>query len=97
MASGLELLHYVPSKIDAKGKFFVWDQDVAFAAFAMFLTGFYFGQAMLGGLLGLCVAYYYNKAKAGLHPDYILHLSYWIGNSPKFKELPESHNRHFYG
>ncbi len=97
MASGIELQHYVPSKIDSKGKFFVLDQDVALAAFIIFLTGFYFGQAFIGGLVGIGVAYQYNKAKAGLHPDYILHLSYWIGNSPKFKELPESYNRHFYG
>ncbi len=42
MASGIELQHYVPSKIDSKGKFFVLDQDVALAAFLIFLTGFYF-------------------------------------------------------
>ncbi|MDW5334653.1 type IV conjugative transfer system protein TraL [Acinetobacter baumannii] len=47
--------------------------------------------------MGFAIAYYFNKAKAGLHPDYMLHLTYWVANSPKLKELPESNNRHFFG
>ncbi|WP_311808147.1 hypothetical protein [Acinetobacter baumannii] len=27
--------------------------------------------------MGFAIAYYFNKAKAGLHPDYMLHLTYW--------------------
>ncbi|WP_228272431.1 type IV conjugative transfer system protein TraL [Acinetobacter baumannii] len=56
-----------------------------------------FWSSLLGILCGFAIAYYFNKAKAGLHPDYMLHLTYWVANSPKLKELPESNNRHFFG
>ncbi|WP_227570930.1 type IV conjugative transfer system protein TraL [Acinetobacter baumannii] len=63
MSSGVELSHYVPTYIDAKSKFLMFDQDVALASFLIFILGFVFGHPFLGFFVGFAIAYYFNNRK----------------------------------
>ena len=89
--------HYVPTEIDTKPKFLMFDQDLMVGAFLIFIAGFAFGFPIVGLICAIMLLLSFNKVKAGLHENYMLHLFYWVGNSPKLKEVPESYNRQFFG
>lgn len=92
-----DLNYYVPTKLDDAGKFLIFDQSVAFFALVLFLIGYWINHPFIGLVVGVCVAYYFNKIKAGYHQGYVIHILYWISDSPKMKGLPSSSHRYFFG
>jgi len=95
MSENLE--HYVPTKLDDPGKFLIFDQSVAMVALMMFMIGYWVNHPFFGLGIGVGLAYWFNKIKAGYHIGFIQHLLYWILGIPKLKELPGSENRTFFG
>lgn len=90
--SGHNLSHYIPRRLDDRGKFLFWEIDV---------VGIIVGIATeyrIGGLiLGILLAATYKKLKSGRHPGIAVHLSYWFAGTPTPKSLPASHYREFNG
>ena len=92
-----DLSHYIPRRLDDKGKFLFWDLDVTLVA----LVGIIFGVAteyrLLGIVLGIVLARSYKKLKSGKHPGIAAHLIYWFAGIPVPDEVPASHLREFNG
>lgn len=91
------LSHYVPKRLDDKGKFLFVDQDVALVAAGITMLGIWLGHPFLALVVGCFFAYKYNKLKAGGHPGLTVHLLYWFTGAPKLKDLPQSDLREFNG
>ncbi|HCW4784370.1 TPA: type IV conjugative transfer system protein TraL, partial [Acinetobacter baumannii] len=51
----------------------------------------------IGLVVGVGIAYWFNKVKAGYHIGFVSHLFYWVSGTPKLSELPESGDRFFFG
>ncbi|UNW11130.1 type IV conjugative transfer system protein TraL (plasmid) [Acinetobacter indicus] len=95
--SAENLEHYVPTKLDDPSKFLIFDQSVAMLALMLFLVGYWVNHPLIGMLIGVLIAYWFNKIKAGYHVGFVHHLVYWISGTPKLKALPESGDRYFFG
>jgi conjugal transfer pilus assembly protein TraL len=97
MSNQPDLSHYIPRRLDDASKFLFWELDVA----GIGLLGMFLGVAteypIIGIILGVTLAYFYNKLKAGKHPGMAEHLLYWFTGIPEPKELPESHIRELNG
>lgn len=91
------LTNYVPTKLDDPAKFLIFDQSVALLAMVLFLAGYWVNQPFLGMVVGILMAYWYNKLKAGYHIGYVSHLTFWVAGTPKLKEIPNSSSRYFFG
>lgn len=89
--------HYIPRRLDDGGKFLFWDTEVAVTALIGMLLGIATDLPLLGLVVGLIVAYFVNKLKAGKHPGMVTHLLYWFTGFPSPKELPGSHIRELNG
>lgn len=92
-----DLSHYIPRRLDDKGKFLFWDLDVAAVALIGMLVGLASEYRILGLVGGIAMAYGYGKLKAGQHPGMAAHLFYWFTGMPEPKELPKSHLRELNG
>lgn len=92
-----DLSHYIPRRLDDKGKFLFWDLDIAGVALLGMLLGVATEYRVLGLIAGLGMAYGYSKLKAGKHPGMAAHLLYWFTGMPDPKELPKSHIRELNG
>jgi conjugal transfer pilus assembly protein TraL len=87
-----DLSHYIPRRLDDKGKFLFWE-----LALLGMLVGVATEYRVLGLIAGIAMAYGYNKLKAGQHPGMAAHLLYWFTGMPEPKELPKSHIRELNG
>ena len=92
-----DLQHYIPTKLDDPGKFLIFDQSVALLALMLFLAGYWVGHPIIGLVIGVALAYWFNKIKSGYHVGYVHHLFYWITGTPQLKDLPNSSDRYFFG
>ncbi len=95
--SGVDLSHYIPRRLDDKGKFLFWDFDVAGVALVGMLLGVAIEYPLLGAVVGIVSAAYYNKFKSGKHPGMAAHLMYWFAGMPEPNDLPPSHLREMNG
>lgn len=68
------LQHYVPTKLDDPGKFLIFDQSVAILALMLFIAGYWVNHPFIGLVLGIAIAYWFNKVKAGYHIGFVHHL-----------------------
>lgn len=91
------LQHYVPTKLDDPGKFLIFDQSVAILALMLFIAGYWVEHPFIGLVIGIGMAYWFNKVKAGYHIGFVHHLFYWIAGTPNMKDLPGSSDRNFFG
>jgi len=92
-----DLSHYIPRRLDDKGKFLFWELDVAAIALVGMLLGVAVEYRVLGVIVGVAMAFGYNKLKAGKHPGMAAHLLYWFTGIPAPKEMPKSHFRELNG
>lgn len=67
----------IPSRLDDVAKFIWWDFDVALLAMGGLVFGLVTEHLFLATGAGLAVAMLYQRAKAGKHKAYGLHLLYW--------------------
>jgi conjugal transfer pilus assembly protein TraL len=95
--SGPDLSHYIPRRLDDKGKFLFWEYDVMFVALAGICLGIATDYRVFGLVLGITLATVYNKTKSGQHPGMTAHLLYWFTGMPQPGHLPPSHFREFNG
>lgn len=91
------LSHYIPRRLDDRGKFLFWEIDVVGVAFVGILIGIVTEYRIGGLILGILLAAAYKKLKSGRHPGIAAHLSYWFAGTPTPKSLPASHYREFNG
>ena len=84
-----DLSHYIPRRLDDKGKFLFWDLDIAGVALLGMLLGVATEYRVLGLIAGLVMAYGYSKLKAGKHPGMAAHLLYWFTGMPDDWETPQ--------
>jgi conjugal transfer pilus assembly protein TraL len=92
-----DLSHYIPQRLDAPGKFLFWEYDVALIALAGVLLGLAIEKQLIGLIIGVIAAFFYNKLKAGRHPGMASHLLYWYMGTPTPKSLPPSNIRELIG
>ena len=92
-----DLSHYIPRRLDDRGKFLFWDVDVTFVALIGILLGVATEYRISGVILGVVMAHSYKKLKSGKHPGIAAHLMYWFAGMPVPDELPASHFREFNG
>jgi conjugal transfer pilus assembly protein TraL len=91
------LSHYIPRRLDDPSKFLFWELDVAAIGFVGLVMGVLSGFPILGLGLGVSLAFYYSKLKAGKHPGMLMHLLYWLTGFIRTKALPDSHLRELNG
>jgi len=89
----------IPRRIDDKAKFLWWDFDQAMLVMLFIVLGITANSLGGGVFLGLLAGYAYNKARAGKHPSFAIHLLYWYLPEwvMSFKKLPPSHQVEFTG
>lgn len=89
----------IPRRLDDKPKFLWWDMDQAMLVSMFIMLGVIAEMLGAGLVIGITVGYVYNKAKAGKHPDFAIHLMYWY--LPEWvlglKSIPPSHETEFIG
>jgi conjugal transfer pilus assembly protein TraL len=95
--SSPDLSHYIPRRLDDASKFLFWELDVAAIALIGILLGIACELPLSGLVLGLVMAFWYSKLKAGRHPGTAIHVLMWFTGLPAPKVLPKSHLREFNG
>jgi conjugal transfer pilus assembly protein TraL len=95
--SQVDFSHYIPRSLDKSDKFLFWDFDVAAVAILSMLVGLGTDHSISGVVVGLGLAYFYSKLKAGHHQGMSTHILYWWTGMPQPTELPPSHLRELNG
>ncbi len=90
----------IPRKHDEPAKLLWWDFDQALIFMIAIVFGLLSDLLLLGVVLGVWLARWYGKNKAGKHRMYVIHLMYWYLPSEwtvPFPSLPPSCTREFIG
>lgn len=91
---------YIPTFLDARERFFIWEVDQVVMFAMAFGIGIGLGSGLIGLLSGTMMAWAYGRIKAGKHPRFAIHILYWwlpgrMIINPKV--LPPSSVRYFLG
>jgi conjugal transfer pilus assembly protein TraL len=96
--SASETDYSIPRRLDDPPKFLWWDADVAILAMGCLVLGIVLEQTLPFLLLGIGIALFYQKLKAGRTRAFGLHALYWYTPITfGFTVTPPSAAREFIG
>lgn len=88
----------IPTRLDDPPRFMWWDFDVSMLFMSFVVLGLVLKWVVPFTVIGLVLAYLYNKLKAGQHRAFGMHLVYWhLPITLGFKATPPSAIREFIG
>jgi conjugal transfer pilus assembly protein TraL len=88
----------IPLRLDGVPRFLWWDFDVAIVFMGVTLLGIVTRHMLTFAAVGLALAWFYQRAKAGHHRAVLMHWMYWhLGTAFGMRRTPPSCIREFIG